>query len=738
MEYLDPSGAFPAIVQDLRQHLPLRDLNWKPETRPIRSIPTLHVEFVENASVGLKTSSAPSSRGHENDDATGVAGHVGTKGNNLTGQPTEQQKERRHQIPGLRPTPYLRVYFLHCNDLESYKSIHRRLLKDWIAENAQSERGKGSRSKQENHNASEWLIILVTDDSSARQTSQGASNSRRESKLFTKGPKGLVEKIRSDFNGSSKSSPDRVAQVVISETSTENARPTTTPIQPDKERHWEDLTLKLKSLILASFDLRVSQYEEDIKEKDSQRNLPGWNFNTFFLLKEGLALGFESVGLLEDALNSYRELGAGLNEFVGQQGVKAVDASTEGHFRRYSKDLARVLHGLGSQPSRSDMSSDYDTSLDHHHDSDLGANVLNTSVKPYRDMILANEISLFDFQCYIFARQVSLLFTIANVVLQLPNKDSGDAHVRGQKPTVGHARRFSQSRPEDTRTLADICQYALAFVGSGVSSMRGELLIADDTEVNGEKESTSLTKGNKVDRLVSSWAFSVCQCVLETTLLADLDAQLQPIQKNFTSNPSAKRPGTSQSNSQRQGPPKSKFPDRRSSLPQRSPGRRPPSPEKFPSVTSLDALRLLPPTTAQDRCQSLAAARADLLSFQRRVLSDLALTNTGWKYGSAALDDAFVQIDGSGNSSDEKDISRPIPVKSDGNLAGICNGALSEALAQVQAFRSIFEVRAKSVFTMMTSDEEQDLAISSLAHYVVGQQKTSAEAMTADIAAIRL
>ena len=615
----------------------------------------------------------------------------------MTGQPPEQQKERRHQIPGLRSTPFLKVYFLRCNDTETYKSVHRKLLKEWVTDNAQSEKGKASRSKQENHNASEWLIILVTDNSSNRQSSQAASNSRRESRLFTKGSKGLVEKIRSDFNGSSKSSPDRVAQLILSDTSPENARPNTTPVQPDKERHWEDLTLKLKSLILASFDLRVSQYEEDIKEKDSQRSLPGWNFNTFFLLKEGLSLGFESVGLLEDALSSYRELGAGLNEFVGLQDGKAPDSSTEGHFRNYSKDLGRLLHGPGSQPSGSDTSSDNESSTYQYSEGDLGANVLDTSAKPYRDMILANEISLFDFQCYIFARQISLLFSMANVVLQLSNKDDNNANARGQKQHGGHARRFSQSRPEDTRTLAEICQYTLAFVGSGVSSMRGELRVANDAEVNGkEKNSISLTNDNQVNRLVSSWAFSVCQCVLEATLLADLDAQLQPIHSNFTSNSSANRPATSPSIGQGQGTPKSKFPDRRSSLPQRSPGRRPPSPEKFPSVTSLDALRLLPPTTAQNRCQNLAAARADLLSFQRRVLSDLALTNTGWKCGRAGLDEQSAQINEPGNSSEDEDATEVVPMKSTRELVGICNSTLSQALAQFQAFRSVFEVRANN------------------------------------------
>ena len=34
---------------------------------------------------------------------------------------------------------------------------------------------------------------------------------------------------------------------------------------------WDYLVAKLKALILTSFDLRVLQYEEDIKEKEDQR-----------------------------------------------------------------------------------------------------------------------------------------------------------------------------------------------------------------------------------------------------------------------------------------------------------------------------------------------------------------------------------------------------------------------------------------------------------------------------------
>jgi len=73
---------------------------------------------------------------------------------------------------------------------------------------------------------------------------------------------------------------------------------------------WQDILGKIKECVLQSFDSRVLQYEEDIRKMDSQRNLPGWNYCTFFILKEGLAQSFEHMLLLEDALIQYDELEA--------------------------------------------------------------------------------------------------------------------------------------------------------------------------------------------------------------------------------------------------------------------------------------------------------------------------------------------------------------------------------------------------------------------------------------------
>ena len=696
VEYTDPSGVFRALRPDFQRHLPLRDLNWTSGSRPLRSIPTLHLDFVENAAAAGQDASLSSSReelrGGQTQSGTEPSGSDTFKQNSVRDQGAEPQKERRHQIPGLRPTPYLKVYLLQCNDLDSYKDSHRRLLKEWVKGCAQAVRGNASTIKNENHNASEWLIILISDDSGDRQSSQGSSKTRSEFRWSSKSPKGLLEKIRADFNGSSKTSPDRVAQLSLLDASPNNARPSASPAQPNTERQWDDVTHRLKSLILASFDLRVKQYEEDIKEKDSQRALPGWNFNTFFLLKEGLALGFESVGLLEDALSSYQELAAGLNIFVKDREATSETTPNQGHFRSFSKDVLEILRSSTDQPSCKTGPTHDEAVNESRGSNDAGAAILDISVKPYRDMILANDISLFDFQCYIYARQMLILFRMANVVIQSRRQyklrsQTETQTAQGLPAPTYHFRRLSQSRQEDTRLLSEICRCTLDFVGVGAASLRDELLAASIVGEDDKRSlSVSTTTTSVVDDLVMSWTFSICQSVLDATLLADLVSQLKPLIDNFRPNAANIAKSSDEASSTGQESPNSRFPDRNRSPQNNSPGKRQPSPEKYPSITNLDALRLLPPPATQSRLQNLAASRADLLAFQRRILSKLGFQRASWWCGRFKL----AEIDES-SMDDESSLKIDAKLKKS-EAAVILNTGLASALLNEGAFCNAYEV----------------------------------------------
>lgn len=43
---------------------------------------------------------------------------------------------------------------------------------------------------------------------------------------------------------------------------------------------------KTKDGILHAFDDAVSHREDEVRRSESQREMPGWNFCTFFILKE--------------------------------------------------------------------------------------------------------------------------------------------------------------------------------------------------------------------------------------------------------------------------------------------------------------------------------------------------------------------------------------------------------------------------------------------------------------------
>jgi hypothetical protein len=48
---------------------------------------------------------------------------------------------------------------------------------------------------------------------------------------------------------------------------------------------WGEFIARLKDGILSAFDASVSQREDEVRRSESQRQMPGWNFCTFFILK---------------------------------------------------------------------------------------------------------------------------------------------------------------------------------------------------------------------------------------------------------------------------------------------------------------------------------------------------------------------------------------------------------------------------------------------------------------------
>lgn len=379
------------------------------------------------------------------------------------------------------------------------------MVREWIKTRASPPQSSSNSTTQDNHDAFEWLVVHVIPPGS------DAAEKVPASKWPGRGSTSVLEKVKADFNGSSKSAVDRVVQLRLPKPDAES-RP------PELSAQLDDLVAKLKSSILTSFDLRVSQYEEDIREKDSQRSLPGWNFCTFFILKEGLALGFENVGLFEDALLGYDELAVGLDAALRDQ-FHGVGGQHGGTFLEYSKDIEENAESLLSSvnsdaASSEDTNSDTDDQAQDRGDAadsikdpislDPKLYPLDARRKPYRDMILANNISVFDFRAYIFSRQLLLLLKAAKT-----------GSVRKHHSS---AQRDSRSRTKDMQDLgllSEICQRASEFIPLGAHTLRHDIKTG---LARSERKFDESPRMEIIDNLVSSWIYSaVSQVLIQTS-----------------------------------------------------------------------------------------------------------------------------------------------------------------------------------------------------------------------------
>ncbi|OCH95045.1 hypothetical protein OBBRIDRAFT_788779 [Obba rivulosa] len=287
----------------LQSQLPLRNLHWKsPSRAAIRTIQVLQISLAALDSL---------------------------------------RDEHTSQVPQtLLDKPLLHVYFVTCEDNETYKATVKKQIKDWHSLVSQ-------RRNQE------WLIVHIV-----RPEGKAAQGGIFQIKAS------VLDKIRADFNSDKR---DRCVQLVWS---------------PDYEdpTAWADLIIKVKDGLLTAFDGALAQREDEVRRSEAQRHMPGWNFCTFFILKESLAISLEGMNLLEDALEEYEEL--------------------ETSFLQVLRDRNLSWFGPLVAPSTRDDS----------------IPLLSVDKKPYRDMILANSISIFDFRIYLLARQCLLLSKLGDVI----------------------------------------------------------------------------------------------------------------------------------------------------------------------------------------------------------------------------------------------------------------------------------------------------------------------------------
>jgi hypothetical protein len=688
VEYSDPFGIYPLISSDLQTRLPLRNLHWNSPSRPLRSIDSLYIDLVPDGLLitpfqgrSISSSNIPSQDFGPSTPGLG----------DFRKQSEAPRRERRHQIPGLRETPYLKLFLLRCDDVETYKASARKMLREWIKTHTPPSQNSSSSSNQENHDAFEWIIIhiVLPDPPGSSVWPSRASAS-------------VLDKIRSDFNGSSKSGMDRVCQIP----STAGVQVNGVTVNPipsgqghdqflqEANRAWEDVLGKLKAWILSSFDLRVRQYEEDIKEKGSQRNIPGWNFCTFFVLKEGLARGFESVGLVEDALTGYDELAVELSIALRDQKEKAMAGQATGLFREHTQELLLLAElefaGTGDASAAEQTLKGLSDSVN---------SVVDADKKPYRELILQNNISAFDFQCYVFARQVTLLARIA-LLSPLAATSTPRSNRGFLQSAPDHAAGSDDNEPIDLMILSEICRRAVRFVTSTGSTIREDLRSSFENKL-GSDEATLLARYTVIENIISSWTYTACHQILIKADDPSFARQLLQIPQDgpvSTHHPRPSTPSTAPTSAST-----IPLPARSSSLLGRTPP--PSSPPRRETLSSEFS-----PTAAQKGnwpsqmpygLHSLAASRAELYLIARRALAGVALRQT-WKTGWQALagvkDESMDEVSLAESPCEnvrERSAAR-LPLE-EMALVGILDEDLKTALSSKDKFYEAYEVFGESI-----------------------------------------
>ncbi|EFQ98769.1 hypothetical protein MGYG_01784 [Nannizzia gypsea CBS 118893] len=664
VEYTDPFGLFTQVKPLLSQVLPLRNLHWKSSTRPVRSIDSLQIDF-------KPAHTAADDQKRLSDGATGAV------------------SQRRHQIPGLLQTPYLKIYLLRCDDNETYKTTSRKTLREWV-----KTRVSAAPTGPDNHDAFEWLILHVIPSTAP---SPEVTEKAAPSKWPGRGSTSVLEKVKADFNGSSKTAVDRVAQLRIPKADADKK-------QPELAAQLDDLVAKLKYFILTSFGLRVSQYEADIREKDSQRSLPGWNFCTFFILKEGLSLGLENVGLFEDALIGYDELAVGLDSALRDH-ISGAGDQHGGTFLSYSKDLkskaeAFLAAKLSEKEEGSSSSEDEDDEDDEEEDDkngdrdDLFSNPialdqdhfpLQPQQKPYRDMILANNISVFDFRVYIFSRQLLLLLKAARSPPS--NRQSGT---------------YKNAEKHNLALLAEICERASEFITLACRTLRKDV---ETGLAQLEKTPSPSRKEDIVTNIVASWAYAAVSQVLIQTSTKSLQVPKVSLRTGkdlvdaavLTSFATGARPG---------------VPQRTSSL--MSPTSRP------SSALTLNSLGSIMPAPQKAGGIELAAAQADLYHLARCQLGALGRRRgwgNRWHNMSLLLNEKNDLTDVSLN--DEPTVEKRLAVVS--TSGGVETPCLALSIKSKKKFNCLFERTTDQIFR----------------YNVAANRFKSGEIMMADIALLK-
>lgn len=210
------------------------------------------------------------------------------------------------------------------------------------------------------------LFLLPIDDPSQLQN-KGRLQSWLEALAQRKGPWGLVLFVTGGTNGTTRppsvdlSSGGKTVRSAILRLGA--AGP--------------ELVESLRFACASAFQAQLLGLEEEVRRLEARRPFPGWNFCTYFVCKENMAIHYSRVGLDEDALQQYDQLETTLAE---------VESSLEGQMTGF----------------------DSENSSPHYLTQPFG----KWALPEVRKTIYENSVELSSIRAYIFAKQSHLMLSL--------------------------------------------------------------------------------------------------------------------------------------------------------------------------------------------------------------------------------------------------------------------------------------------------------------------------------------
>ncbi|ODV59187.1 transport protein particle complex II subunit TRS130 ASCRUDRAFT_14955 [Ascoidea rubescens DSM 1968] len=288
--YYDPFDLYAKLKEDLESKLPLTNLHLKLENAPLKSIPILPINIIEEIPNSISA-------------ALNVNNQINPPSDSFDLNSSHSQSILFNDLINAVNDPYLKIMFFQCaNGIDEYRTKVRPFIKEWFKQSIDTSKLP-----------TDWLLVYyipegVKDDVEARFKTT------------------LLDKIKFDFN--SYNSPNTSAHnlsVRVLKIKAEYSN------KIEYDSNWNNFLTKIKDSILNTFNNRISFYKSVILDlvntypekpnTDESSILPSSIVESFFknyhsniniglylLLNENLGILFNHLTFYEDSLLYYDNL----------------------------------------------------------------------------------------------------------------------------------------------------------------------------------------------------------------------------------------------------------------------------------------------------------------------------------------------------------------------------------------------------------------------------------------------